>query len=533
MKNIHDMRASGLTKYFYKLAEQSQDVFWIKSTDYKEQIYISPAFENSWGITCQNLYDDPSLWITAMHPEDRERLQHDCSNRVGPPRMGETIEKNYRIIRPDGTMRWIKDTSFGLFDENNECFAFAGICKDVSKDVMHSQELLNEKLSAEMANQAKSDFLAKMSHDFRTPLNAILGITHIMSTKELSKEFKEYISLISQASNNLLSLVTDILDFAKVEIGALSFTSDPIDLHLLISQVMHSFKFQAKEANIALNLNYADNVARFVIGDAKRIRQILTNLISNSLKFTSQGSIEVLVDCHKQLSNQTEFVIAVQDTGIGIPEKDFGYIFEKFGQLESMHHRKHQGSGLGLSIVKQLVEKLGGTITVKSKVGDGSEFIVTLPLQLQESSAEKTTIAMNDYTNKAIEQKKLNLNLLLVEDNPVNQVVITKMLQEMGCQVDIAGDGKQTIALLAKGRQYDAIMMDIGLPDIDGFEMAALIRQKVHLNKIPIIAMTAHVMESDQKKCFTVGMNDVITKPIPYEQLHQTLQMHTHNKVSI
>ena len=329
-------------------------------------------------------------------------------------------------------------------------------------------------------------------------LNAILGITHIMSTKELSKEFKEYISLISQASNNLLSLVTDILDFAKVEIGALSFTSDPIDLHLLISQVMHSFKFQAKEANIALNLNYADNVARFVIGAAKRIRQILTNLISNSLKFTSQGSIEVLVDCHKQLSNQTEFVIAVQDTGIGIPEKDFGYIFEKFGQLESMHHRKHQGSGLGLSIVKQLVEKLGGTITVKSKVGDGSEFIVTLPLQLQESSAEKTTIAMNDYTNKAIEQKKLNLNLLL-----------------------------------AKGRQYDAIMMDIGLPDIDGFEMAALIRQKVHLNKIPIIAMTAHVMESDQKKCFTVGMNDVITKPIPYEQLHQTLQMHTHNKVSI
>src|SRR3990167_9895787 len=216
MKNVNDIRASSLANYFYKLAEQSQDVFWIKSTDYKEKIYISPAFEKSWGISCQSLYDDPSLWITAMYPEDRERLQHDCSSRIAPARIGEIFEKNYRIVRPDNTIRWIKDTSFGLFDEEEKCFGYAGICKDVSKDVLHRQELQEAKQNAEMANQAKADFLAKMSHEFRTPLNAIMGMTQIMNKKGMAPEFEEYLSLISQAGNTLLSFVTDILDFAKI-----------------------------------------------------------------------------------------------------------------------------------------------------------------------------------------------------------------------------------------------------------------------------------------------------------------------------
>ena len=529
MKNMQDIRASSLTKYFYKLAEQSQDVFWIRSADYKDQIYISPAFETSWGITCQDLYDDPTLWVTALHPEDRLRLRNQSFQTVDLPRIGEANEKNYRIIRPDGSIRWIKDTSFGLFDDDGKLFGFAGICKDVSKDVLHSQELMNEKLSAEMANQAKSDFLAKMSHDFRTPLNAILGVTQILARKDSSAEMEEYVSLISQSGQNLLALVNDILDFAKLEIGALSFASDPVDLHLLISQVVHSFHFQAQDAKIDLRLDYNTNVPHFIIGDAKRIRQILTNLLSNSLKFTTEGSITVVVNCLKQTVDRAEFTISVKDTGIGIAEKDFTGIFEKFAQIESIHHRKHQGSGLGLSIVKQLVEKIGGNISVKSQLGKGSEFTITLPLQLQEASATKAAATVNGSHSKKIEMQNLNLSLLLVEDNPINQAVTKIMLQAIGCNVEIASNGEQAISMLSDKMHYDAIMMDIGLPDMDGYEVAGHIRKLSHLQQIPIIAMTAHALECDQKKCFSVGMNDVIIKPIPYEKLYQTLRLHTNS----
>lgn len=523
MTNINAEQASSLAKYFYRLAEQSQDVFWFKSKDYSEQIYISPAFEDIWGISCQDLYDDPSLWITAMHPEDRERLQHDCSSRTAPTPAGEIIEKNYRIVRPDQSIRWIKDISFGLYDGSGNCFAFAGTCKDVSKDVLHQQELQNEKIKAELANQAKADFLAKMSHEFRTPLNAILGITQIMATKNLPPEMQEYVSLINQSGQNLASFVNDILDFAKIEIGELSFSSDPLDLHLLASQVMNSFSYQASEAKINLKLEYSPDAPRLVVGDAKRIRQILTNLVSNAMKFTDEGMITIKVMCQKQQDNQGMFTVCVQDTGIGISENNFKFIFEKFGQVPSLHQRRHQGTGLGLSIVKELVEKVGGTVSVASEFGKGSTFTFTMPLQLQDSPLENMLADMKPV-KPDLPSEKLNLNLLLVEDNITNQKIAKIMLEGIGCEVDIVNNGEEALTRLRDMQAYDTILMDIGLPDMDGYEVANMIRQNDNFKKIPIIAMTAHAIECDKQKCLTSGMNEVIIKPIPYETLYETLR---------
>lgn len=524
MSNINAEQASSLAKYFYRLAEQSQDVFWFKSKDYSEQIYISPAFEEIWGISCQSLYDDPSLWITAMHPEDRERLQHDCSGRTAPMRPGEIIEKNYRIVRPDDSMRWIKDTSFGLYDGSGNCFAYAGTCKDVSKDVMHQQELQNEKIKAELANQAKADFLAKMSHEFRTPLNAILGISQIMATKNLPAEIQEYVSLINQSGQNLASFVNDILDFAKLEIGELSFSSDPLDLHLLASQVMNSFSYQASASNITLKLDYAANAPKLVIGDAKRIRQILTNLLSNAMKFTDEGMININVTCQRQEGNRGLFHISVQDTGIGISENNFKFIFEKFGQVPSLHQRRHQGTGLGLSIVKELVERVGGTVSVESVFGKGSTFSFTMPLQIQDSMLENILSAELKSAKPDLPQEKLNLNLLLVEDNITNQKIAKIMLEGIGCEVDIVNNGEEAVTRLRDPHTYDTILMDIGLPDMDGYEVANMIRKNDLFKKIPIIAMTAHAIDTDKQKCFTSGMNDVIIKPIQYETLYATLR---------
>ncbi len=525
MTKINDIRAANLARYFYQLAEQSRDVFWIRGHNYKDQMYISPTFEDSWGISTQSLYDNPSLWMSAVHPDDRDHVKAiNDQNLMHPPRIGEIVEKNYRIVRPDNTVRWIKDTSFGLYDENNECFGFAGICKDISNDVLHKQELEEAKQHAEMANQAKADFLAKMSHEFRTPLNAIIGMTQIMQKKGLTAEQEEYVSLISQAGNSLLSLVNDILDFAKIEIGELSFANDPLDLHLLISQVVHSFKYQAEEKNTCLSLDYSDSAPRFVMGDAKRIRQILVNLISNAIKFTEDGEVNISVDYEQ--ANGPSFIFSVKDNGIGIEESKHHFIFEKFSQVETFKHRKQQGTGLGLAITKQLVERIGGKITVESTPDVGSTFTFTLPLTLQETHQQKRTAAVKEEASEPIKTKQLDLKILLVEDNYINQRIVKYMLDDLGCTLDIANDGVEAFSYINQ-QTYDVILMDIGLPDMDGFEVTAKIRTFPALNNIPIIAMTAHALECDQEKCFASGMNHIVIKPIRFEELYEILKAYS------
>lgn len=380
MTDFAEIKIADLGKCFYKLAEKGKDVFWIRSADFNRQIYISPAFEIIWGRACQELYENPATWIQAIFPDDRELLL-DTFNQT--PKLEDSYSLNFRVVRPDGKIRYIHDASFPLFNETGECFGYAGVAKDITKDVLHEQELQEAKSRAEIANQAKSNFLAMMSHELRTPLNAILGMAQILRIKGVSPELEECVSVISNAGNSLLALVNDILDFAKLEVGKLSFVDEPIDLQLLISQVIHSLSHQAKEKNLELQLEYPDVVPTLVLSDAKRIRQILINLVGNALKFTEKGYVKIQFFCLKQDKNYADLQIKVVDTGIGISQDKLEMVFEKFSQVDSNYQRKYQGTGLGLAITRELVEKMGGKISLTSELGKGSDFSVVLPFQLQ------------------------------------------------------------------------------------------------------------------------------------------------------
>lgn len=512
-----------LAKYLLRLAEKSQEVFWIMSADYTSQIYVSPAFERVWGISCDELYENPRIFFDTIFPEDRERMRVTAEASV----MHEltTYENQYRINRPDGTIAYIKDASFPIYDEEKKLIGFAGVAEDITKEMLRQQELQEAKQRAEGANQAKSDFLAMMSHELRTPLNAILGMTQILSMKGLSKEIEDYVSVISQAGNSLLSLVNDILDFAKLEVGKLSFTVEPINLYTLFSQAVHSLEYQAKVKKVELKLEFDESVPVLVLGDSKRLRQILINLVGNALKFTAQGSVKILVSCVSRTKEQAQFSIAIIDTGIGIPKDKLEFIFEKFNQLDSIYHRKHHGTGLGLAISRELVESMNGSITVKSEVGRGSEFCVHLPLVLQTSILEQP-MYVNVFSNTTEPSASVDLKLrvLLVEDNSINQKIARIMLEEAGCQIDIIGDGATALDHLECIYNYDVIFMDIGLPDMSGFDVVTELRKRKELSNTPIIAMTAHILESDRQRCYDVGMDSIITKPIMHDQLIGTLQ---------
>lgn len=520
----HLIELEEATRIFQFFAEKTRSVFWVYDPIKKKQIYVSPAYEKVWGRSCESLYNDPNTWLDAVVPEDYKpntsldaRLQK--LEQHGPDFQ---YEDRYRIMHPSGTIIWIKDTSFPIYNRKNKFLGFAGIAEDITKEVLHEKQLEEAKLRAEEANQAKADFLAMMSHELRTPLNAILGMAQILRMKGIPEELDDCVSIISQSGNNLLSLVNDILDFAKLEVGSLSFAEEPLDLQLLISQVISSLHSHATEKGIALKLDYADDAPTLVFGDAKRVRQILVNLLGNALKFTMKGYIEARVRCVNLAAKQTTLSITIIDTGIGIPQNKLGFIFERFSQVDSIYQRKYTGTGLGLAISKELVERMGGTIQVSSQVGKGSEFNFTLPFHLPLSILERPLQPrMEREPNKKF---NCNLHVLLVEDNSINQKIAKIMLEDIGCSVDILDHGQAVLNNLFKLDSYDIIFMDIGLPDISGFDVVTHIRRHDFLNNTPIIAMTAHILERDKQRCFVVGMDDIIAKPISHEELIKTVQ---------
>jgi CheY-like chemotaxis protein/anti-sigma regulatory factor (Ser/Thr protein kinase) len=283
---------------------------------------------------------------------------------------------------------------------------------------------------------------------------------------------------------------------------------------------MHSLSFQAKEKAVALVTRFPKQVPIHLIGDARRIRQVLLNLLSNAIKFTEQGSVQVSVTCLKDMGEQALICITVKDSGLGISEDKLDFIFEKFSQIDSAYNRKNQGIGLGLAITKELVEKMGGLITVKSTLGKGSEFGFTLPLQLDNE--EKLECKSQDKMKKRRVQSE-QLKILVVEDNPINQKVARILLEEQGCRVSLANDGAEALTQLFNDPGFSLIFMDIGLPDSNGFDIVKTIRERESLKDIPIIAMTAHILERDRERCFAVGMNDIIAKPILQEHLIEVL----------
>ena len=368
---------------------------------------------------------------------------------------------------------------------------------------------------AEDAVKSKQQFLSNMSHEIRTPMNAILGFTKVLLKSDLDPKQKEYLNAIKMSGDALTVLINDILDLAKVDAGKMTFEQTLFKPAASITAMIHLFETKIQEKNLKLKKEYDDKIPRVLIGDPVRLHQIILNLVSNAVKFTSKGEITISAVLINEDEEKATVEFSVKDTGIGIPEDKIEHIFENFQQATSETSRLYGGTGLGLAISKQLVESQGGTINVISKPEEGSVFSFVLPFRKTNAEVELEKV-MNILTSKVHKAK-----ILVVEDITLNQLLMKTLLDDFGFEHDIADNGRIAIEKLQK-KSYDIILMDLHMPEMNGFEATEYIRRKMN-SQIPIIALTADVTTADLNKCTAVGMNDYISKPLDEKLLYNKI----------
>lgn len=390
----------------------------------------------------------------------------------------------------------------------------------VAKHVIYQLELITKNI--ELAGQkkivqravlAKDNFLANMSHEIRTPLNAIMGFTDLLRQTNLNTVQRDYVDSMQIAQENLLLIVNDILDLSKIESGNLTIDAQPFHLKNTLKHIYDLLKVKVPAA-VEFNLFLDADMPEIVIGDQGRLNQILVNLIGNALKFTEDGDVTVSVKNVAETEDSYSLKFTIKDTGIGIPEKKLQHIFERFTQAEESTTRRFGGTGLGLNIVKQLIELQNAEIQVKSKLGRGSEFFFVL--------VYKKATYIETVVQPLTEYNLGKLNILLCEDNFLNQKLVKNVIQNFGFELDVAGNGEIGIDLLNKNK-YDLILMDLQMPVKDGYQTTHYIRNEMKSN-IPIIAMTAHSLIGEQERCFNEGMNAYVPKPFKQEALLEAIK---------
>lgn len=394
--------------------------------------------------------------------------------------------------------------------ELTEARVFAELATVIAEEAQNKAEKAT--LIAEDAVKSKQQFLSNMSHEIRTPMNAIVGFTKVLLKTDLSAKQKEYLTAIKMSGDALIVLINDILDLAKVDSGKMTFEQIPFKMSSSIAAMLHLFETKIQEKNLELVKEYDPKIPEVLMGDPVRLHQIILNLVSNAVKFTTTGRITVRVRLLHEDDDQATIEFSVADSGIGIPEDKMETIFENFQQATSGTSRLYGGTGLGLAIVKKLVESQDGSIHVKSTPGEGSTFRFTLDFQKTiDEAALETEMLEQDTQIK-------NIKVLVVEDMALNQLLMKTLLDDFGFERDIADNGKIAIEKLQE-KTYDIVLMDLQMPEMNGFEATEYIRNTLHSN-IPIIALTADVTTVDLAKCKAVGMNDYIAKPVDERLLY-------------
>jgi signal transduction histidine kinase/CheY-like chemotaxis protein/HPt (histidine-containing phosphotransfer) domain-containing protein len=394
-----------------------------------------------------------------------------------------------------------------------------------------SHELEAKRREAERATQAKSDFLATMSHEIRTPLNAIIGMADVLSSTSLTGEQKKCVDIFQRNGVALLNLINDILDLSRVESGHVELEATDLDLREVVARAMEVVEVRATAKGLSLRQTIAPDVPRYLIGDPNRLRQIIINLLGNSIKFTDHGGLEVKVEPDPENTGPGRLRFAITDTGIGIPEDKLGLIFESFSQADSSTTRRYGGTGLGLTISKQLVELMDGRIWVESQVGVGSTFFFTARFQVQQDQSERTAQDTPQTTHASLaelEARAAGLRILLVDDSEDNRILILSYLKKTRSTIDIAEDGQRAVEFFRTGH-YDVVLMDVEMPVMDGYQATREIRRiekESGAPPTPVLALTAHAFAEMKVKGYEAGFTDLLTKPIRQTTLLEALAKH-------
>lgn len=434
------------------------------------------------------------------------------------------------LWRKDGSKFPVEYTCTPVNEKDKQIGAVV-VFRDISERRKIERELKAATAQANNANKSKSDFLAVMSHEIRTPLNAIIGANNLLLDTPLEEEQRLFAKTAASSGEALLALINDILDYSKLEAGRLDLERSNFDLIRLTEEVKDLFVFDAEKKGIMIAVHHDPDIPEFVNGDSGRLRQVLINLVSNAIKFTESGVVDIKMMLRGESEDQLTIGFSVEDMGIGIEKKAQEKLFQEFSQVDPSITRKYGGTGLGLAITKNIVELMGGAISCKSEPGKGSAFQFTVKLVRSDPGSLTPSIIAplnsfhesNRLQNKLIHPRK-TARLLLVEDSQANQVVALAILRKAGYKADAVADGQEAITAV-KSLPYDLVLMDIAMPGMDGFEATKRIRKlSGDISSIPIIAMTANVMQGDREKCLSFGMNDYLEKPINKDALFRVLE---------
>ncbi len=480
-------------------------------------LQVNPAFTRLTGYAAAD--------VVGRRPPLLHRNLHDVDTYAAfwrAIRAGETWAGRVIDRRADGSHYHVAVTVAPIIDDKGVLTGFVGIHRDVTEDIRREDALADALQRAEGATRAKSEFLANMSHEIRTPMNGILGMTELALATQLDAEQREYLELVKSSADSLLGIIDDILDFSKIEAGKLALEPGVFDLRAVFDTTLKTLGLRAREKGIALTWEVDASVPAALVGDATRLRQIITNLVGNGIKFTAAGVVSVRAVVTEQRGDVLELHVTVSDTGVGVAPDRQERIFAAFEQVDASISRRFGGTGLGLTISARLVGMMGGRIWVESTPAVGSAFHFTVALGL---TRESVAAGKPGEPPAAPAVAARALHVLLAEDNVVNQRLVLRLLQKRGHSVVVAGNGRE--ALAAAGRErFDAVLMDVQMPEMDGFEATAALRAREAgaAQHLPIIAMTAHAMKGDRERCLAAGMDDYVTKPIRAADLFAVLE---------
>ncbi|MEA1650908.1 CHASE domain-containing protein [Nitrospirillum sp. BR 11164] len=474
-----------------------------------------------------------SIWRTHCQPDDAARVAAEFRRVLDG---GADLDTEFRVVRPEGGVRHVKGASITDRDADGRPIRIIGVNWDITEVRDREAALVAAQAAAEAASRAKTDFLANMSHEIRTPMNAVLGLTQLLADSRLSAQQRDFVTKISSAGRSLMALINDILDFSKVEAGRLDLEHAEFPLPDLVNGLVSLVSVNANEKKLALAATIAPHTPVMVVGDRLRLQQVLLNLLGNAIKFTPAGcvTLDVRVIAWPR-ADRAALRFSVTDSGIGIPAHAIPTLFSAFTQADSSTTRRYGGSGLGLAISKRLVTLMGGEIGVESQPGAGSTFWFIVPLDVASPvntagqalrAAPPPNAAANTQPPRRVKRLK-GLRLLMVEDNSINQEVGRQILEREGAGVTIAADGAQALARLRAGPDsVDLVLMDMQMPVMDGYEATRLIREEPGLRTLPVVALTAGVLDAERARAHAAGITDFMTKPFDLDQMVATILRH-------